>query len=459
MLFEPVFILGFRIRDLLKAIVAQRREGSINEYDGAEALVAGKGAECLGKLIGIKPALGVCDHGMDPIVRALVHDAFELLLQTGCISDQSKVVAQLQRSLGSDDCLHLAFVQKIRKFHVHRRDVIVRAEERTVKIGAWRLVENLLPDKTVRDLCGLPVVQVRAHEGVFDILCAGCERFHLRACLLIDGLHQQNRFQDARLIADQITGAAIAVQHLADVPVQELLALFIEEVPQQVYRQKRVVVRRAKCIDKPLKPTNLIASVVLQKIEHTPHIACIIAGHVFKQQRGIRMQRQNVTQLRVLNFGLLLHQGTGVPGALIELLGGFRPFIHQMGVLALLQGFTHQTEGHVIGQLNVAEGQRKAVADDVPVFILGREQVGHVMGDGNQIEEVALRHFHQRLQAGQAGSVILEEIRKLIPDEDEAVQVIVLDDRTDPVLQHFLGQGQHADAAFIGYFHDLGHDF
>ena len=358
---------------------------------------------------------------MNPIVRALIHDTLELLLKAACVSDQSKVIAQLQRSFGSNDRLHLTFGQKALEFHIHRRDVIVRAEERTVEVRTRRLVENFLPDEAVSDLCGLPIIQIRTHEGVFDVFGTGGERFHLRASFLIDGLHQQNRFQDARLIADQIAGTAKTVQHLADIPVQKFLALFIEEVPQQVYRQQRIVVRWAKCIDKPLKPTNLVTGVVLQKIEHAPYITGIIAGHVFEQQCGIWMQRQNISQLRVLNLCLLLHQGAGVPGTLIEFLGGFRPFVHQVGVLALLQGFSHQAEGHVVRQLNIAERLHKAVTDDIPILVLGREQVGHVVGNGDQIEEVAFGHFHQRLQAGQAGAVVLEEIRKLIPDEDETI--------------------------------------
>ena len=42
---------------------------------------------------------------------------------------------------------------------------------------------------------------------------------------------------------------------------------------------------------------------------------------------------------------------------------------------------------------SVAKGQYKAVTDDIPVLVLGWEQVGYIVGDRNQIEKVTLGHL------------------------------------------------------------------
>ena len=89
--------------------------------------------------------------------------------------------------------------------------------------------------------------------------------------MLGNSLKKQYRLEDALLIHVQllVCAASEIIQHSPDIMRQKVPSLVVEELPEHVYCQKRIVVFRPVVINKPLEAFYLIPSVVLDKVKHT----------------------------------------------------------------------------------------------------------------------------------------------------------------------------------------------
>lgn len=169
------------------------------------------------------------------------------------------------------------------------------------------------------------------------------------------------------------------------------------------------------------------------------------------------MHRQNIFEFLISQTDSLLHPLAGIVCPLVQFLRVITPLLSDHSIVLFLHRLAHQVKSDVLRQSNGAERLIKAASDFAPLAVLGREEGCDVMRDGNQIKRrfAGFGHFHQRLEGGELILVIAEILGKLIPEENDSLETIALDDVLDPLHNVLAIQRERMNATLTRDLHHL----
>ena len=216
---------------------------------------------------------------------------------------------------------------------------------------------------------------------------------------------------------------------------QIFLALLIEEVPKFVKSQKRVGIERTIIINIPLKSFQFIAPIVLDEVEHTTLVRVKRSRNMLQEQSSIRMNRKNALQLLVTDFRLLHNQLARALCSITEFIYRFFPFLQNLRILLLCHSRTHQTERHIIRQRDLTDRVNKSALNLTEFLITIRKDMHSIVSDNQHVKRCRTAQIDNSLKSGETAHVIAEVFRKLIPDEHNCLQVILLNDSLNPGSQ------------------------
>ena len=259
---------------------------------------------------------------------------------------------------------------------------------------------------------------------------------------LIDRLEQQYRFQDRLLVIGQgklPLAQPVRVEdrsdrrlqiHSPDIAAMLVRPALIKKVPQIINRQK-VAVLGTLLRDEILERLNVRVA-VLDEIENAALVGRKISRKVLQQDRGDRMDRQNVGQNFFVAYLDEVHDDFArLCGSLLERGGNLTPFVCGDGLN--LQRMTDQLERNVVGHRDVHV--LKSVAHDAERLIALARQTVRLMRRDHQIERRDIRQLRQPLKLVEIVSVVPEELGELVPEQHDRLQFILLNDLGDPIDQ------------------------
>ena len=255
------------------------------------------------------------------------------------------------------------------------------------------------------------------------------------------------------LILDSI----IVIENAANIVSKIFLALLIEEVPEFVNSQKRIGIERTIIINIPLESFQLIAAIVLNKVKHTTLVRVKCSRDMLQEQSCIRMNRENALQLLVTDFCLLHNQLAGTLCSITEFVYRFLPFLQNLRILLLCHGRTHQTERHIIRQRDLTDRVNKSALNLAEFLVTVREDMHSIVSDNQHVKRCRTAQIDNPLESGKTAHVIAEVFRKLIPDEHDCLQIILLNDSLNPGSQMISVQLQHLQMTLFCYLCNLRH--
>lgn len=120
------------------------------------------------------------------------------------------------------------------------------------------------------DTGSFAAAEVGAFESVVEILVVWNIKLNGIARALGNSLKQQDCFQYSVLVPVELVRrrSGITVEDSADIRRQKLLPVFVKEFSQHVNGQKRIFVIRTAVLYVPLESLDIVATVVLDEIEH-----------------------------------------------------------------------------------------------------------------------------------------------------------------------------------------------
>ena len=152
-----------------------------------------------------------------------------------------------------------------------------------------------------------------------------------------------------------------------------------------------------------------------------------------------------------------LDQFAGLLGTILQLFGDILPVSSNFGIRVLFHGCAHELEGNVFGKADQAVGVHKTAIELDKVLVPVRKQTGTHVGNENKVEGIGLADFREFLEASEISGVVVEVFCEFVPDEDNGLQVVGLDDALDPVCQILCGHAEGLDLALSRKFEDLIH--
>ena len=237
-----------------------------------------------------------------------------------------------------------------------------------------------------------------------------------------------------------------------------LFPLVIEELPQHIHGEKRVIIFRAEVINEPLEALDFIATVIFDKIKHTALVRIKRRGNVLQKKRSVRVNGQNTLHFFIRDPGNGFYQLSGFLGSVLQIINGKLPILNDGGIGILFHSCSHQLECNVFRQTDQAMGTDKPAVQLNKVLISLMEQALGNMGNQNKVEWVSLTDFTEFLEASQIASVVIEILREFVPDKHNGLQAVGLDHFSDPFAKSGDTKRQRFDLAFISNPENIVHD-
>ena len=158
-----------------------------------------------------------------------------------------------------------------------------------------RLDQNPLRLERLCDRGGTRAQIIIPLKHIGEILICRVQEFDAAAQLLIHREQDQNRLEYRLLFLTQTLLLLIGVQNHADMGCKICLSTHIEEIPELIHRQQRMLVIRSRMIDKILECLDLLISNRLDKIKHTALVRLERGCNMFENQSRHRMQRHDIS--------------------------------------------------------------------------------------------------------------------------------------------------------------------
>ena len=283
------------------------------------------------------------------------------------------------------------------------------------------------------------------------------QKFDAAAQLLIHREQDQNRLEYRLLLLTQILLLLIGVQNHADMGCQICLSAHIEEIPELIHRQQRMLVIRPRMIDEILERLNLLVSNRLDKIKHTALVRLERGCNMFENQSRHRMQRHDISD-HILRRDArdIHHTTTGLMKTTIEIALHLRPIL-------LCRSFRFKRRADEIKRDIVRQRNPdidEAVARLLPRLICLRKEMIRLMRYRNEEKRLCIHELRQLLKICQTLTIHTEIIRELIPDKDE-FDIVLLNDIRKPRNQTVNIELHHGKALSVGEsrnaFHEVTH--
>ena len=265
-------------------------------------------------------------------------------------------------------------------------------------------------------------------KHIGEILIRRVQEFDAAAQLLIHREQDQNRLEYRLLFLTQILLLLIGVQNHADMGCKICLSTHIEEIPELIHRQQRMLVIRARMIDEILECLDLLISNRLDKIKHTTLVRLERGCNMFENQCRHRMQGHDISDHILRRDARNLHHTTPrLMQTTIQIALHLRPVL--CGSSFRLERCADEVKRDIVGQRN--PDIDKAVARLLPRLICLRKEMIRLMRYGNEEERLCIHELRQFLKICQTLTIHAEIVREFIPDKDE-FDIVLLNDIRQP---------------------------
>ena len=169
------------------------------------------------------------------------------------------------------------------------------------------------------------------------------------------------------------------------------------------------------------------------------------------------MNRKDIQHFLIFYLCDALYDLAGLFRTVSKVFGYILPIGKYGLILAFLHSCTHELECDILREANQTMGINKPAIQLDKILVTLVKEAGAYMRNEDEIERLSFTEFAKRLKTGEVTGVIIEILRKLIPDKNNSLQFIGVYHFDEPVTQIISRHRKCADLALTCDFENLIH--